>query len=185
MNTNDIINILQTVLTPSRFAHTMGVAKWAKELAFLNGVSPDKAYKAALLHDCAKCMTKDELADNIKKYDIKLDDEALSSPQLWHSYVGAFVARDIYGIEDEEILEAIYYHTTGKADMSVLCAIIYLADAIEDSRNYDGVEKLRTMARYSLWDAVFAYTERSVEFIKSKGCIVHRDTVNLLNRRQK
>ena len=183
MNTQDIINTLQTVLTPSRFAHTMGVAKLARELALLNGVSPDKAYVAGLLHDCAKCMTKDELRDNIQKYKIALDSDALSSPQLWHSYVGAFVAKDVYGIDDEEISEAIYYHTTGKADMSDLCAIIYLADAIEDSRNYDGVEKLRTMARQSLWDAVFAYTEHSVEFIKSKGCIVHRDTLNLLNRR--
>ena len=184
MNTQDIINSLESVLKPGRFTHTLGVAKWARELAILNGVSPDKAYLAALLHDCAKCMTGDELADNIKKYDIKLDSEALSSPQLWHSYVGAFIAKDVYGIEDEEILDAIYYHTTGKADMSDLCAIVYLADAIEDSRDYSGVEKLRELAKESLWDAVLAYTERSIEFIKSKGCIVHPDTL-AINRRQK
>ena len=184
MNTQDIINSLKSVLTPDRFTHTMGVAKWARELAFLNGVSPDKAYTAGLLHDCAKCMTKDELADNIKKYKIELDDEALDSPQLWHSYVGAFVAKDVYGIDDKEILDAIYYHTTGKADMSELCAIVYLADAIEDSRSYNGVEKLREMAKESLWDAVYAYTERSIEFIKAKGCIVHHDTL-AINRRQK
>ena len=182
MNTQDIINTLQTVLTPDRFIHTMGVTKWARELALLNGVSPDKAYTAALLHDCAKCMTKNQLADNIKKYNIKLDDAALSSPQLWHSYVGAFLAKDVYGIDDEEILDAIYYHTTGKANMSTLCAIVYLADAIEDSRDYDGVESLRVLAKEALWEAVYAYTKHSIEFIKSKGCIVHPDTI-AINRR--
>ena len=185
MNSEDIINTLRTFLTPERFEHTLGVAKWAKYLALLNGVSPEKAYTAALLHDCAKCFTKEELKSYIKKYNIELDASALSSPQLWHSYVGAFVAKDVYGISDKEITDAIYYHTTGKAGMSDLCAIIYLADAIEDGRNYKGVEELRTMARESLWDAVYAYTERSAEFIKSKGCIVHPDTFDLLNRRQK
>lgn len=185
MNTEDIINTLRTFLTPKRLEHTLGVAKWARELAVLNGVSPDKAYTAALLHDCAKCFTPQELKECIQKYNIEMDSAALSSPQLWHSYVGAFVAKEVYGINDKEITDAIYYHTTGKAGMSDLCAIIYLADAIEDGRTYDGVEKLRILARESLWDAVLAYTERSVEFIKSKGCIVHPDTLELLNRRQK
>lgn len=190
MTTEDIIRDLQSRLTPERFLHTMGVANAAKKLALKYGICPQKAYIAGLVHDCAKCMTKDELWNNIQKYDIELDSVSILAPQIWHSYVGAFVARDLYGIDDEQILDAVYYHTTGKTDMTELCAAIYLADAIEEGRRFDGVDYLRTLAEKSLWDAVLSYTEMSLRFIMDRGNLIHPDTVALRNelisnRRQK
>lgn len=182
MDTNEIINSLKRTLTEKRFEHTMNVADLAKELAILNGVSSDKAYIAALLHDCAKCMPKGELTDNIQKYAISLDYVSKASPQLWHSYVGACVAKDIYGIEDKDILDAIYYHTIGSEDMSTLCAIIYLADAIEQGRSYTGVEEIRALARKSLWDAVLLYTDMSIKFIIQKGNLIHPNAISLRNK---
>ncbi len=190
MTVDDILLNLKKELTPKRFDHSVNVANLAKELAELYGVCPVKAYTAGLVHDCAKCMDEGELLECIQKYKIHLEHEDRVSPQLWHSYVGAYLAKEIYGIEDEDILNAIYYHTTGKPGMTKLEAIIYLADAIEPLRSYEGVEELRNLARQSLWDAVFCYTEKSIDFVLEKGSIVHPNSIDLRNelisnRRQK
>ena len=188
MTAKEIEEKLKENLTEKRYAHTLSVAKKAREMAELYGVCANKAYLAGLMHDCAKCMTEDELLSYIQMYDIEMDSVAKASPQLWHSYVGAYVARDVYGIEDEEIFDAVYYHTTGREGMSTLCAIIYLADAIEEGRNYSGVDSIRKKAETSLWDAVGEYAKSSIEFITKKGRPVHPDTQRLndaINRRKK
>lgn len=181
MTIEEIIRDLKSTLSPKRFDHTMGVAEKASELASIHGVCPDKAYLAGLLHDCAKCMSDKKLMDYMTEYNIASSGVSKAAPQLWHSYVGAHLAESRYGVTDREVLDAIYYHTTGKKDMSELCAIIYLADAIEEGRRYDGVDYIRRVAKTDLWKAVLLYTESSLKFIISRGKLIHPDTVELRN----
>lgn len=179
---DDIVDYLRKTLEKSRFEHTIGVAHTARHLANLYGCDGDKACFAGLLHDCAKGYSREKLAEKLGHYSVELSAVEKESPQLWHSFVGAFEAEKLFNA-DKDVFDAIYYHTTGKKDMSTLCAIVYLADAIEPGRKYPGVEKLRELAEKSLDCAVTEYTKISVEFVESRGLRVHPDTLALLNRR--
>ena len=181
MTTDKIIASLNQKLNPGRFEHTMGVARTAKWLALKYGADSNKAYLAGILHDCAKCLSHEELLQRIEKYHITLDAISLKSPQLLHSFVGAHEAREVYGIDDEEIFDAVYYHTIGKENMSTLTRIVYLADAIEPMRNYPGVNKIRKTAEESLDEAVFMYTDSSIRFILDRGALLHPNTLALRN----
>ncbi len=181
MTTDEIISSLKQKLKPSRFEHSMGVADTAARLALMYGADREKAYLAGILHDCAKCFSDEELLQRIQKYNITLDEISLKSPQLLHSFVGAYEAREVYGIDDPEIFDAVYYHTIGKESMSTLTKIIYLADAIEPLRSYPGVDEIRKAAEESLDKAVFMYTDSSIKFILDKGSLLHPNSVALRN----
>ncbi len=179
---DSIAQYLKTVLKKSRFEHTMRVAHTARRLADLHGEDRDKAYLAGLLHDCAKGFSEEELRSRMDEYGIVPDEVTKASPQIWHSFVGAYEARKLWGVDDD-IFDAIYFHTTGNADMTRLCAIVYLADAIEPGRSYTNVDFLRKTAEVSLSRAVREYTKMSVEFVEARGLKVHPDTLAILNRR--
>ncbi len=181
MTISEIETQIEKLLKPARYKHSISVAKTASELARIHGADEDKAYLAALLHDCAKCYDDTELLKKSEKYGIELDPISRKNPKLIHSYVGAYEARANYGIEDEEILDAIYYHTIGKADMSKLCAVIYIADAIEPLRCYDGVETLRTISKTSLEEAVLKYTEMSIRHLLDRGEYIHPNAIETRN----
>ena len=179
MTPEEIKAKLKTNLKESRYAHSLSVADTAKRLAGIYGIDPNKAYVAGLVHDCAKCYTNEELAEKIKSYNINLDEVSLLSPQLWHSFVGAFEAKKEYGIDDEEIFDAIYYHTIGKEAMEPLTAIIYLADAIEPLRDYPGVDEIRKAAEKSLEKAIYLYTKGTIEFVAAKGDSLHPNALKV------
>ena len=124
-----------------RYYHSLSVAHLAYEIALSNKIdNPERAYIAALLHDSAKCIDKEELKTlmetNFKEF---MDIPAWS----YHQFVGSIVAKREFGIQDEEILEAIMFHATGKKDMSVLGKIVYAADKIDPSRGYDSTEYVK------------------------------------------
>ena len=128
-------------LGEKRFNHSMRVVDMALKLNEIYKIDEDKVYLAAFFHDCAKY--------NEQKYIklLEIDNDEMSkkliqSPTL-HSYIGAKVAKKVYNIKDKDILNAINYHTTGRANMSDLEKIIFLADAIEEKRDYDGVDEIR------------------------------------------
>ena len=100
-----------------RFLHTLRVRDTALELAKIHGVDQEKAEVAGFLHDCAKIRDYEKLMKAAKENKLLLTKEMLKAPQIIHSYLGALYARDLYGIEDEEILNAITYHTTGRANL--------------------------------------------------------------------
>ena len=130
-------------LKENRFIHTLGVIEEAKKLAKINGVSEEKAEMAALCHDIAKNIPKTEMLEIMKENNIILTEDEENSPSIWHSILGPIVTKKELKIEDEEILSAIRWHTTGKENMTKLEKIIYIADMIEPSRDFDGVEELR------------------------------------------
>ncbi len=118
-----------------RYYHSISVANLAYEIAISNNIShPEKAYLAGLLHDCAKYMGK-PIAKSLMERHFK---EYLDIPGWsYHQFLGSMIAKDEFGVDDKEVLEAIKFHATGKAHMSDIAKIVYAADKIEPSRGYD------------------------------------------------
>ncbi|MDO5539836.1 MAG: bis(5'-nucleosyl)-tetraphosphatase (symmetrical) YqeK [Eubacteriales bacterium] len=137
---------LRKYLDAGRYEHTEGVMYTAAALAMRYGEDIEKALVAGLLHDCAKCIPDAKKLKICLKNQITMSETEQKNPFLLHAKVGAYIAREKYGIEDEEILSAIACHTTGKPDMTLLDKIIYIADYIEPMRckapNLSDVRKL-------------------------------------------
>ena len=130
------------LLKESRVNHVLGCADTARQLAKKYGADEVAAYRAGLLHDVTKAIDGEDQLLLVDKYGILISDFERSHPKLLHAKTGAYVARYVFG-ESEEIQRAIFWHTTGKADMSLLEKILYLADYMEPTRDFPGVEALR------------------------------------------
>ena len=181
MDINSMRTKLQGMLLEKRFNHSLMVCETAKELAKIYGADVKKAEIAGLLHDCAKNFSKDEMFSMCEKYSVKLDEVTKKQVGLIHAFLGAEVAKDLFGIDDEEIYDAIFYHTVGKPDMSLLTKIIYIADAIEPLRNYDGVEHLRELAHTDLDKALVYQIDITIKSVLKKGSLLHLNTVDTRN----
>ena len=155
-----IIPYIEEHLKPSRLEHTENVARLAVKMAADFGEDVHKAEIAALLHDMAKYEYRPGVNMNFA-----------------HSKIGAEMAADIFGIEDEDILNAIANHTTGRAGMSTLEKIIFLADAIEPGRNYPGVSEIRKAAETDLDRACIMSLEHTIEYVNEKGWYLHPDSL--------
>lgn len=177
---------LHTVLTPKRFRHTQGVAEEAAKLAAKYGADEKKAYIAGLLHDCAKCIPTDEKLKMCKKYKVELDDILKKQPDLTHSFLGAKLAKKIYGIKDKDILNAIAYHTTGRANMSLLEKIVYIADYIEPNRRFfEGLDKVRKLAYEDIDLTMVEILKNTISYNKNK--VIHPlslDALTFYNREE-
>ena len=124
-----IKNWLKENLNEERFEHSIGTAECAEKLAERFGLDKEKAYFTGLIHDCAKCIPKDKTMQILKT--LPLEDGELCNPKTHHAPVGAYVSKKEFGVDDEEILSAIRWHTLGKVDMTTFEKIIFLADKIE------------------------------------------------------
>ena len=155
------------------------MAHEAKKLAEIYNISQDKAYLAGLLHDCAKnCEEK-----YIKTFDISLTIYPVSSindPTL-HSFLGAEVAKRVYNIDDDEVLNAISFHTTGKKNMDTLAKIIFIADAIEPGRSYPKVDVFRELSKKNLNDCMLGLLDNSICFLISKESFINPLTLEARN----
>ena len=162
---------LHIYLSEHRFYHSLGVAFTAQALAMKYGFNVRKAGIAGILHDCAKAYDSDELLGMCEKYRIEVSEIERDFPSLLHAKVGAFLAKTEYGIEDEDILNAIMYHTTGKPGMSKLEKIIYVADYIEPSRyKMKRLNLVRKTAFEDLDKALLMILADTVEYLnESKG----------------
>lgn len=182
MSFEEISDRLRASLTEERFTHTMGVVSTAESLALRYDCDVNKARLAALCHDCAKNIDHKEMKKLCGKYSIRLDNVSKHEPKLLHAYVGANMARDVFGIDDEEILDAIYYHTTGKKNMSLLCKIIFLADMIEPGRkNLQSLEEIRRTAYIDLDKAIIMEIDSTINYIIGKKRLLHPDTIKARN----
>jgi predicted HD superfamily hydrolase involved in NAD metabolism len=160
-------------VSPKRYQHIQGVAQTAKKLAVLYGLSPDKAELAGWLHDCAKELSKGEMADWIKKGPFKLDLDEIRIPALWHPHAGASIALKKWGIKDAQVLEAIRRHTLGSPAMSPLASVLFVADFIEPGRKFDGVTLVRKIAKKSLSEAVLLKCSMTISYLFEKNTKVH------------
>jgi len=164
---------LQKDLEPKRYEHTIGVADTAFSLALRYGANPEKAYVAGLLHDCAKCFDHEKKMSLCKKYDVELTKTEKENPFLIHAKLGAALAREKYGIQDPEILEAIKYHTTGKANMGLLEKIIFSADYIEPNRKMIlGLEEIRKTIFNDLDKAIYIILLNTIKHLENKDQVI-------------
>lgn len=171
---NQVIEIrknLKKKLDPGRFEHTLGVAYTCQALAMRYEYDLHKAELAGLLHDCAKRFDNETMLEKCMKREIPMTDGEIRDPSLLHAKLGAWYAREKYGVEDEEILSAIACHTTGKPQMTLLDKILYVADYIEPGR-YKAAElpKMRKLAFMDLDLACLSIMEGILKYLESTNC---------------
>ncbi|MFG6320844.1 MAG: bis(5'-nucleosyl)-tetraphosphatase (symmetrical) YqeK [Lachnospiraceae bacterium] len=167
---------LKKHLTKERYQHTLGVAHTAVAMAMR--YNPDtsnaefikRAETAGLLHDCAKCMDNDKKIKICEKNNIPCSDFEISHPYLLHGKVGAYIAKNKFDILDEDILQAITWHTTGRPEMSLLEKIIFIADYIEPSRNpIPELDVIRQLAFVDIDKAMEKILSNTLKFLEKKG----------------
>jgi len=164
-----------SMVRAKRIPHIKGTEEEAVRLARRWGVDETTARRAAILHDCTKYLDLDEQLELCRKYGVELDELEQRAVKLLHSKTGACIAKHIFG-EDDQVYRAIFWHTTGKADMSMLEKVIYLADYIEPTRDFDGVGPLRALAYEDIDKALLMGMDMTIEEMKHRGNPVHRNT---------
>ncbi len=172
---------LKSTMPRTRYLHTLSVATTAVTLAYMHGVDPWKAHLAGMLHDCAKGLPMEEQYEWIQKGRIEAEEDELALPAIVHAPAGVAVAREVYGVEDEEILSAIRWHTTGKRGMSGIDKVVYLADMIEPLRRpFPGLTRIRQIAYRDLDGAVRLAARISADHILGSGRQILKRTLELL-----
>lgn len=161
----------------NRYNHSLSVMKVAMKLADTYGADIEKAKIAGLLHDCAKYNDNTYLLKRLKDSDIILDNIMLNNTELIHGPLGAVIAEKEYHIKDMEILDAIRYHTTGRANMTLLDKIIYLADYIEPGRKFPGVDKVREISYVNIDKALIRALNNTIRYLIDLNKEIHPDTI--------
>ena len=163
-----LIRELEAELGYGRFVHTLDVACTASNLAMRHGADLSKAELAGLLHDCAKCMNLGKMLKMCARADVQLSEIEKQSAALLHSKAGAVLAADKYGVSDEDILNSIRYHTTGRPGMSLLEKIIFVSDYIEPGRDTaPNLPLVRKLAYENMDDCVLQILEDTLSYLKT------------------
>ena len=168
--------IALSYLKAKRVPHVLGTEKTAVALAEKYGADTEKAHIAALLHDCTKRLSMSEQLALCEQYGIALDAMEQKALKLLHAKTGAAIAREVFG-EDEDICNAILWHTTGRAGMTTLEKVIYLADYIEPTRDFPGVDALREVVWEDLDRGLLMGLEMTVEEMRGMGNPIHENTL--------
>ena len=176
LSLEDLRAVALSMLKHSRVPHVLGTEETAARRARRWGVDEEAARRAALLHDCTKRLSTEQHQRIIRQYHIEMDDEERREAKLYHAITGAAVARYVFGVPPE-VESAIRWHTTGKADMTALEKIIYLADYIEPTRDFCDLSELRELASRDLDGAMLLGLEMSIEGLKKRGAAVNSHSV--------
>lgn len=181
MKTPNLVKLRKAMaktLEPKRYEHTLSVAYTAANLAAIHGVDVEKALTAGILHDCAKCLShRKQIAICEKNHIILSELEKKKNSPLLHAKSGSIMAKKVYGITDEDILNSICYHTTGRPQMSPLEKIIYIADYMEPGRRHakrTGTElsnllEVRRMAFQDLDKTLCRILNDTLQYLSLKG----------------
>lgn len=182
----ELYEIAKEKLSEKRFNHTLGVVKRAIQYAEIYNENMEKTKIAAILHDIAKEIPKEESYNMLEKYEVKLDDIEKRNFNLIHSILGAEIAKNEYGLDDD-IVNAIKYHTTGRENMSMLEKIIYLADATEPNRNYMSNEnelslnELVELIKTNIDEGLEYTLKWNLQSVLRRNLLVHLNTVKAYN----
>lgn len=180
MRKEEALKIVKEQLTDHRYQHTIGVMDTAVVLAERFGADVEKARMAAIFHDYAKFRPKEEMKSIIM--DQKLGEDLLHyGTELWHAPVGAYLVKKEVGINDEDILQPIRTHTSGRVGMNLLEKVIFLADYIEPGRHFPGVEEVREIAENDLDEAVKQSIMNTITFLMRRNQLVYPNTLHTYN----
>lgn len=173
--TSEIKQYIENNFSEKRKVHTEGVRKTAIELAEKYGADPEKAEIAALFHDMYRGVSENTLNYYVKH--LGLDTRYMNNANLAHGKIAAIVMERDFDVKDPDIINAVSFHTTGRAGMSTLEKVVYLADAIEPNRVYPGVDELRKAAEEDLDKACLMSLTSTADFVRSAGKYLDQDTV--------
>ena len=168
--------IALSCLKHKRIPHVLGTEQEAIHLAERYGCNVEKARIGALLHDCTKKLNMEDQLALCEEYHIQLDELEQKALKLLHAKTGASIARRVFGVDDE-IYRAIWYHTTGHPNMTLLEKILYIADYIEPSRDFPGVDEMRRVCYEDLDKGVLMGLENTIRNMKEMGNPVHSATL--------
>lgn len=169
---NDKKKFLKAHLSAKRYAHSLNVAAECRKLAEKYGEDPDKAYFAGLLHDICKELPDDEQFALTQQSSFAVCREESETRSLWHAIAGAYFVKTHFGVEDIDILNAIRFHTVGRAGMTRLEEIVYLGDLISADRDYKDVERMRKLTYTSLNEAMYEAFSFSIRSVVKKGGVI-------------
>lgn len=181
LSVNEYKKIIKARMGDYRYTHSVNVSKEARKLAKLYGADEEKAAIAGILHDITKETPKDEQLQIILDGGIILDSIQMNAPKLWHSISGSVYVQKELGIEDEDILNAIKYHTTGRAGMTLLEKIIFIADFTSEERDYKGVSTMRKKSRKSLEEAMLYGFKFTFSDLSKRELAIHPDELYCYN----
>lgn len=173
--------LIKNTLSPYRFNHSMCVANKARELALKHGADPDKAFLAGILHDITKEMPNGKQIELIEKYERKLTYVERGNHRVLHQMSGAVYARHILGIDDEDIVSGIRYHTTGRDNMTLFEMLIYLADFTSEDRDYPDVETMRAETEKGLLNGMLYSLKYTIRDVVKQERLLHPDTLSCYN----
>ena len=181
MNIEEIEQCIKKMTKESRFKHSKGVQYMAGELAKHYGVDVEKAELAGLMHDCVKNLPVEEMFKLCDELGCELDEVTKNEPKLIHAPLGAYYAKKVFDINDDEIFNAIYYHTTAKANMTLFEKIIFIADVVEPNRKYDIIDEMRRLAFENIDLAMLRILEYNITKQVNAGKMLHSETINARN----
>lgn len=166
MNREKIISRLKTKINDKRFEHSLGVEYTAACMAMVHGADVEKARLAGLLHDCAKGLPTKEKLEKARRHGLAISKYEEKNPDMLHAKLGAHYARYKYDVIDQEVLDAICYHTTGRPNMSLLEKIIFVADYIEPNRKMiRDMEQIRVEAFSDLDKCVIHILKNTLDYL--------------------
>ena len=163
-------------LSAKRYQQTLNVRRMAVKLAKRWGADPEKAALAALLHDTAKELPREEMLQILNDNAIMAENAQNRPSPVWHGICAAILAQTQWGVEDEEVLSAIRCHTTGKPGMSLLDEIVFLADMTSAERDYPEVDYLRKLEKKDIHQAMREALEMNLHWLEESGKPVDEET---------
>ncbi len=181
MKFEDYKSLIKERMSEHRYIHSVNVAVQAVRLAKLYGGDEEKAAIAGILHDITKEMPFEEQLKIISDAGIILDEFEKTSQKLWHPISGAAYIKNILSIDDEDIFNSVRYHTTGRAGMSLLEKIIFVADFTGDERNYNGVTIMKEKALRNLEEAMIYGLQFTLQDLSSRELVIHPNALACYN----
>lgn len=181
MNLDEYKNLIKSKMSEHRFVHSVNVSKEARKLAKIYGADTEKAAIAGILHDITKEMPVEEQLKIITDSGIILDNVQKNAPKLWHGISGSIYIKENLDINDADILNAIRYHTTGRAGMSLLEKIIFVADFTSQERTYKGVSTMRKKSRKTLDEAMLYGFKFTFSDLSKRELAIHPDELACYN----
>jgi len=175
----DLYEDVKHMLSEKRFRHSEGVVKRAIEYAEIYNADIEIVKLAAIAHDIAKELTPEEEESIIKEYNVFLDDFEKVNHNLVHAKIGAEICKNKYGFT-EDMVNSIKYHTTGRAEMSMLEKIIYLADATDENRKYESEFYVNTI-KENIDKGMVEVSKWVINHLLEKERPIHIDSINCYN----
>jgi predicted HD superfamily hydrolase involved in NAD metabolism len=171
---DQVLTWLADNVPASRLQHILGVEQMSVELARHYHLNVEKAAQAGLMHDLAKYFKPNVLLQMARDEGIEIDPICEATPHLLHADVSAIVAKEQFGMQDKEVMEAIAHHTLGRPGMSPLSCVVFLADSLEPNRGQTPeLERLRQVSKQDLYKAICLTCEYSLRFLFDSRCLIH------------